>query len=286
MVADLLQLHAAAQTIMRKPGIAPTLSELAVAALDRAELPPAPNGMAISQERLKATFYGDEATALDLVHSAFHPRRPGYDHYVRMKANATRMLQIASAVLGIPHDHCMVLALVVAFARITQRFEVKLSLIATMRDGRGESHSVANLSNTRHLRLWIKGASFLDVALALSQRLRRREWELFDVLGDDGDRLFINLRGIPRFEGATPVMPTVDTWRQTTKLVRNMIEMFVDQEDQHNWAMWLGIRNDLDGTAFARSLRDALWLMAVDPLAMVLGDALMDCSSEQVSNGS
>merc|ERR1711879_1096953 len=97
-------------------------------------------------------------------------------------------------------------------------------------------------------------------------RLRRREWELCDVLGDDGDRVFINVRGIPKFDGARPVMEAVDTKRRPTTRVRNFIEMVCDQETSEQWTFWMGISNDLDGSALSSELRKAIWQLATAPL--------------------
>mmetsp|Transcript_1407 Transcript_1407/g.3125 ORF Transcript_1407/g.3125 Transcript_1407/m.3125 type:complete len:146 (-) Transcript_1407:96-533(-) len=136
-----------------------------------------------------------------------------------------------------------------------------------MRDGRGDNRAVANLATIRHMSSWVGGGrSLLAVALELSGRLRRRDWSFCDVLNDDGDRLSINVRSIPGFRGAHPVMESVDTTRRPTRFVRNLVEMFADQESAESWAFWMGIREDLDGTAMAKSLRRALWGFAIDPL--------------------
>jgi len=259
---------------------------LVSAALATAALPSAPDGLAVQHMRLLSALLpprecSDSArgsctavgplpsaeSALDLAHNAFHPRRRGYDHYIRLMPGACRVLDAASRVVGVPGDHLLVAALTAAFAQISRRTEVKLSLIAPMRDARGENQVVANLATTRHLSVGIGGGrSLLAVALELSTRLRRREWALSDVLGDDGDRFFINVRSIPGFEGACPVMEAVDTARRPTRFVRNLVEMFADQETPESWTLWMGLREDLDGTALARALRSVLWRLAMDPL--------------------
>merc|ERR1712238_307245 len=87
-----------------------------------------------------------------------------------------------------------------------------------------------------------------------------------DALVDDGDRVFINVRGIPVFDGATPVIEKVDTKRKPTKFVRNYIEMFADQESLEQWTLWMGIRDDFDGSALARAMRRIIWGLATTPL--------------------
>merc|ERR1712166_222438 len=118
---------------------------------------------------------------------------------------------------------------------------------------------IANLATTRHLTLWLGKRSLLAIALDLSQRLRRREWELNDPIGDDGDRLFVNVRDIPKFDGATSVMEDVDTKRANTRFVRNVMEMFVDKEKEYSWAFIIGISDKLCGFRFGEALRKALW---------------------------
>jgi len=283
MVSDLLSLHQAARAARTegafepqpRDGAAPAFDVQAqsLAKLAATALPPAPNGLEVQHARLRGALLpldslldvGD--ATLDLAHNAFHPRRRGYDHYIRLLPGACRVLSIASAALGVPQDHLLVAALAVAFGQIADRAEVGLSLIVPMRDSRGDNQVVANLATTRHLSAWVGGSrSLLAVALDLSTRLRRREWALSDVLGDDGDRFFINVRGIPGFDGASPVMEAVDTTRKPTRFVRNLVEMFADQETAESWTLWMGIRDDLDGSALARALRCALWGLAMDPL--------------------
>ncbi|CAE7326836.1 unnamed protein product [Symbiodinium necroappetens] len=146
-----------------------------------------------------------------------------------------------------------------------------------MRDGPGHGQAVANLASTRHLSVRLRGRSLIDIALDLSMRFRRRDWQLSQLLDDDGDRLFINLRSIPVFDGASPVIEPQDTTRSPTRFVRNIVEMFADQELQfcsgqtgkvwklrsketlYSWTLWLGLREDVCGEAFSRALRRALW---------------------------
>merc|ERR1712048_1259178 len=134
------------------------------------------------------------------------------------------------------------------------------------RDGVGEGNCIANFANTRHLTLPFGGRSLLAVALDLSQRVRGRRWELCDFVCDDGDRLFVNMRDIPTFEGARAIVEDCDTRRATTHYVKNIMEMFVDKETEKSWALLIGIREDLDGNRFAQSLKKALWSTAVEPL--------------------
>merc|ERR1719272_2495550 len=108
------------------------------------------------------------------------------------------MLEAGAAVIGVPTDHLLVTAIAAAYASASGCGEVKLSLIVQMRDGHGNGQCVANLATTRHLTVQFRDRSLVAIALELSQRLRRREWDFFDVLGDDGDRIFINVRGIPK----------------------------------------------------------------------------------------
>lgn len=268
----------AAATALAPPPQHADVEALALAALASAKVPPAPNGLAAQEVRLRASLLQEapvcgssrpavEDGSLDLVHNAFNPRRKGYDHYIRLLPGACRVLEVAARVLGAPPDHLLVASIALAFGQIANRDEVKLSLIVPMRDGKGEGQAVANLATTRHLSLFVGGGrSLLASALEFSGRIRRREWELCDVLRDDGDRLFINVRGIPSFEGAKPVMEPVDTKRQPTRFVRNLIEMFADQESAEQWTFWMGIREDIDGTELARAMRRAIWGLAVNPL--------------------
>jgi len=291
LVVDLLELHRVARESMPCAGQDVSSSGLAesqvktVAVLAAAALPPPLDGLKLQSDRLIGGFQafptGDDSAvvgktpgvmpgiegALDLAHNAFHPRRKGYDHYIKLQKGACRILDAAARLLGAPTDHLLVAALAVAFGQISGRPTVKLSLIVPMRDARGENQAVANLATTRHLCLWVGGGrSLAAAAMDLSTRLRRREWEFCDILGDDGDRFFVNVRGIPRFEGASPVMEAVDTTRRPTRFVRNVIEMFADQETSESWTLWMGIHEDLDGSAFAQALRRVLWSLVVEPL--------------------
>lgn len=250
------------------PPVARDLGVLADMAAEIAALPRAPNGLALQQDRLRSALDPESVKpdAQDITHGTFAPRRRGYDHYVRMKHGAVTLLQAGSAIIGVPPDHLLVTITAAAFACISGQEEVKLSLIVPMRDGTGEGSCLGNLATTRHMSVWFGKRSLLSVALDLSQRLRRREWELNDLIGDDGDRLFINVRDIPKFEGATSVMEDVDTKRATTRFVRNVMEMFVDKEKETSWAFIIGIRDDLSGDRFGQALRKTLWSIATEPL--------------------
>eukprot|EP00747_Dinoflagellata_sp_TGD_P190600 gnl/TRDRNA2_/TRDRNA2_52627_c0_seq1.p1 gnl/TRDRNA2_/TRDRNA2_52627_c0~~gnl/TRDRNA2_/TRDRNA2_52627_c0_seq1.p1 ORF type:complete len:892 (+),score=147.90 gnl/TRDRNA2_/TRDRNA2_52627_c0_seq1:360-2678(+) len=269
IVADLLSLHQAARTVLRKPGITSNIGELATLAAAAAKLPPAPNGLAVHEARLRGALLGTGKDSIDMVHQAFlgQQRPRGYDHYTRLLPGGCRMLEVASASTGIPTDHLLVVAICAAFAAVVSMDTVKLTLIVPMRDGRGEGQTVANLATTRHLSLRVTGRSLLACALDISQRLRRREWSLAEVLDDQTDRLYVNIRGQPTFQGASACIEPVDVLRAQTRYVRNVMEMFVDQESARQWTMSIGIREDLEGVVFSRGLRHALWCLAVDPLA-------------------
>jgi hypothetical protein len=274
LMADLLALYAAAVKASSGDPPPANIGILSDKALEAASLPRAPNGLAVQEARLKTALdpIRQNADAQDICQNIFAPRRRGQDYYVRMKAGACSMLEAGSSIIGIPPDHLLVAAISAAFACITSQLEVKLSLIVPMRDGEGEGQIISNLASTRHMDVWFGKRSFLSVALELSQRLRRREWYLCDFVGDDGDRLFVNIRDIPRFEGAAAVMEDVDTERSNTRFVRNIMEMFVDRESETSWAFSIGIRDDLDGHAFAQALQKALWTAAAEP--MVAGAAI------------
>merc|ERR1712070_1020046 len=139
-----------------------------------------------------------------------------------------------------------------------------------MRDGPGEGHCIANMSTTRHLTLVLGKRSISAVAMDLSQRLRRREWDVADSINDDGDRCFVNIRDIPKFDGATACMEDVDTKRNATRNVRNAMEMFVDKESQSSWCFIIGMRDDLSGHQFGSGLKQALWTTAVDPFGVAI----------------
>lgn len=305
LVVDLLELHKAAKAALATFGDVCLNSEndspahaqieaLAEIALATASIPPAPNGMAAQQERLRLGLLGshvytndlsgtddgsrpDEKGALDLTHTAFSPRRPGGDHYVRLKPTACRVLEVASKVLGVPTDHLLVVVIAFAASQVLKTNVVKLSLIAPMRDGKGEGQVVANMATTRHLSLFVGGGRPMSAcALDLSGRLRRREWDLCDVLGDDGDRVYINIRSIPKLDGATPDIELVNTTRAPTNSVRNCLEMFADQETPEQWTLWMGIEEHLDGKCFSSSMRKAIWALATTPLQPMPGSENID----------
>ncbi|CAE7337962.1 srfAC [Symbiodinium sp. KB8] len=267
LVADLLALHDAARECNGDGG---DLEASARAALARSALPPAPDGLQIAQARLSTALLPELIEGLDdrldLAHNGCPPRKRGYDHYVKLLPNAGRVLEAAAGVTGIPTDHLLVAALASALSSAANLAQVKLSLIVPMRDGPGHGQAVANLASTRHLSVRLRGRSLIDIALDLSMRFRRRDWQLSQLLDDDGDRLFINLRSIPVFDGASPVIEPQDTTRSPTRFVRNIVEMFADQETLYSWTLWLGLREDVCGEAFSRALRRALWGFATSPL--------------------
>lgn len=269
LVADLLELHRAAKTLTSSDD----LEAAATAALERCQLPEAPDGLAIAQARLRSAVLGTKVEGweeqLDLAQNSCPPRKRGYDHYVKLAPSAGRMLEAASTGTGIPTDHLLVAALAASLGSAAKLDEVKLTLIVPMRDGPGHGQAVANLASTRHLSVWIRSRSLFDIALELSSRFRRRDWHMCHLLDDDGDRLFINLRGIPAFDGATPVIEPQDTTRRPTRFVRNIVEMFADQETLHSWTLWMGLREDVDANAFSRALRKALWGLATKPLDLL-----------------
>ncbi|CAE7278016.1 unnamed protein product [Symbiodinium pilosum] len=222
-------------------------------------LPPAPDGLKIAQARLSGALLPDQPSKgagpddrLDLAHNGCPPRKRGYDHYIKLEPNAGRVLEAAAGVTGVPTDHLLVAALAAALSAAAGLAEVKLSLIVPMRDGPGHGQAVANLASTRHLSVWVHGRSLIEIALDLSMRFRRRDWQISQLLDDDGDRLFINLRSIPAFDGASPVIEPQDTTRSPTRFVRNIVEMFADQETLHSWTLWLGLRDDVSGEVFSR----------------------------------
>ncbi|CAK0822870.1 unnamed protein product [Prorocentrum cordatum] len=215
--------------------------------------------------------------ALDVTFGQFVSRQRGYDHYVRLCAGTCRVLEVASGVIGVPTDHLLVAAIAAAFGQTARIGEVKLSLIAQMRDGPGEGQVVANLASARHLSLWIGGGrSLLSLALHLSARLRQRQWGLSDLVNQDCDGVFINVRGLPGFDGARPVIEPVDVTRRATKFVKNAVEMCADQEKPDQWTIWMGARIEFDGARFAREMRRAIWGFAVDPLQSFCTDVSAD----------
>ncbi|CAL1174046.1 unnamed protein product [Cladocopium goreaui] len=242
----------------------------AEAVLEHTKLPVAPDGLAIAEERLQGSVLGTKVPGweerLDLLHNSCPPRKRGYDHYVKFTPSAGRVLEAASSVTGIPTDHLLVAALAASLSFAQRISEVKLTLIVPMRDGPGHGQAVSNLASTRHLSVWAQERSLFDIAFELSSRFRRRDWHTCQLLDDNGDRLFINLRGIPAFDGAVPVIEPQDTTRKPTRFVRNIVEMFADQETLHSWTMWMGLREDVDASAFSRALRKALWGLATCPL--------------------
>ena len=266
MVADLLEFHRAARTLSEGTDV----EAGALAVLEKCQLP-AVDGMAIAQERLQSAVLGTKVSGweerMDMLHNSCPPRKRGYDHYVKLTPAAGRVLEAAANVTGIPTDHLLVAALATALGFAQKLTEVKLTLIVPMRDGPGHGQAVSNLASTRHLSVSTLQRSLFDVAFDLSSRFRRREWHTCQLLDDNGDRLFINLRGIPAFDGASPVIEPQDTTRKPTRFVRNIVEMFADQETLHSWTMWMGLREDVDANAFSRALRKALWGLATNPLS-------------------
>ncbi|CAJ1450936.1 unnamed protein product [Effrenium voratum] len=173
LVADLLELHRAARTLAASED----LEASAGAALRSCRLPPAPDGLAIAEARLRHAVLDkreDEGweDRLDLAHNSCPPRKRGYDHYVKLAPSAGRLLEAGAGVTGVPTDHLMVAALTVALSVAAKMPEVKLSLIVPMRDGPGHGQAVANLASTRHLSVWVQGRSLFDVASDLSTRFR------------------------------------------------------------------------------------------------------------------
>mmetsp|Transcript_64146 Transcript_64146/g.134875 ORF Transcript_64146/g.134875 Transcript_64146/m.134875 type:complete len:1656 (+) Transcript_64146:128-5095(+) len=241
---------------------------LAVAALEAAQLPKAP-GLEVQEARLKGAILMEDmlATAQDFAHNACNPSRHGYDHYLRLCSGACQIMEVASVSLGIPADHLMLAIVGMGFAVMAGHDKVKLSFIAPIRDGRFDGQAVGNLGAVRHLTLYMGGGRSLGAcALDLSTRLRQREWDLADILNDDGDRIFMNIRSLPIFEGAQAVIEPINTNFGPSKNVRNICEMFADQEHPRQWTLWMGIRHDWSGSALAQSVRDVLWGLATNPL--------------------
>eukprot|EP00929_Paragymnodinium_shiwhaense_P070281 TRINITY_DN35597_c0_g1_i1.p1 TRINITY_DN35597_c0_g1~~TRINITY_DN35597_c0_g1_i1.p1 ORF type:complete len:1591 (-),score=345.61 TRINITY_DN35597_c0_g1_i1:266-5038(-) len=294
VVTDLLSLHREARALLRTPQQLPAdMCARAAVVLERAALPPVPNGLAVGQARLDAALtqpcHGKATTdAQDLCHCVFPPFRSGYDHYVRLQPTGSRVFEAAARVVGIPLDHLWVVAIGVAYAKTVAARKpapqdkysptgfgapldedtVKLSLIVPCRDGKGEGQTVGNLANTRHLVVGnLRSRSLFSVCLEISQRLRRRDWEFTDVIGDDGDRVFINVRAIPKFEGAQPLIEVTNTMRSNTRNCRSVMEMFVDQESSEVWALTIGLRSDLDGSVFGAALGATVFAAATEPLA-------------------
>lgn len=277
LYSDLMALHEAALKCCTPVGTTVATIDPGTV-LEVASLPPLPNSMEVQQRRLVGGLQAQGHDALDFAHSVFHPRRPGYDHYVRLLAGASRLLAAGAAVMGVPQDHLLIVALAVAYGRAAEVSEVKVSLIVPNRDAAGEGRLVGNFANVRHLTIWVKGQSLMSIAVDMSQRLRRREWRLCDVVGDDGDRLFVNLRGLPRFDGGSPEMERVDINRATTRCCGNVVEMFADQESVDQWTFSMGMRNDIDGTNFAKALKSVLWTLVMDPLSMAVCPSTLEMS--------
>eukprot|EP00971_Amphidinium_carterae_P053183 1047695-Amphidinium_carterae.2 len=56
---------------------------------------------------------------------------------------------------------------------------------------------------TRHMKICLAGRrSLVDVVLDVTNSIRRRDWQPCDVLAGEGDGLFLNVRGMPGFQGA------------------------------------------------------------------------------------
>merc|ERR1712070_700714 len=124
-MADLLALHEAALKAKRDAPPTADIGDLADMALKLAALPRTPNGLAVQQVRLHRALDPEmnAADAQDVCYNVFAPRRPGHDHYVRMKASACSLLEAGSAVIGVPMDHLLVTIIAAAFASITGQLE-------------------------------------------------------------------------------------------------------------------------------------------------------------------
>lgn len=276
LYADLMALHRAALACRSKKG-RPATDLDPEEVLEAASLPNLPNGMAVQQQRLQRGLRGEGQDAIDFAHGVYTPRRGGYDHYIRLMPGAIRVLEAGAAVLGVPADHLLIVALAVAYGRVAEQHKkVKISLIVPNRDAVGEGHLVGNMATTRHLELWVAGRSLLQVALDLSQKLRRRDWGLCDVIEDDGNCVFVNLRAISRLDGGSPEIEKIDTYRAGTRSCRNAVEMFADQETADQWTLAMGLREDVDGASFAEALKRALWGVATDPLSLAVSPAVCD----------
>jgi len=278
LMADLLSLHQAALDadnvdaetgINEDANLAAQINNAATATLASSKLPALPNSLALQQERLRKGLEGIQEDSLDLAHCAFHPRRRGYDYYMKLGPDACKVLEAAAASTGIPADHMLVVVIALGFYCVMKDPRVKLTLLVPMRDSDGEGFVIANLATTRHISVWVKDRSFIDIALNLSSFIRRREWTTADVLGDDGDRLFLNVRSLPSFFGASPVIESIDTRKGGTQYVNNVVEMFADQESAEMWTLSMGIRDDVDGNRFAQGIKSALWCMATNPCQRV-----------------
>jgi len=281
LVSELLELHDAA--LAYQTDSCTTVSEenpstsLAAEALSRAVLPPAPRGLELQEAQLKEAMLpcraanSNQSNSLDMAHGAFNPRLRGHDHFIKLLPGSAQVLEVATRVMGAPTDHLLVAALVVAFSQTTQVRDVKLTLIVPMRDARGKRHTIANLASTRHMKICLAGRrSLVDVVLDVTNSIRRRDWQPCDVLAGEGDGLFLNVRGMPGFQGAKPIIEPTDTGPRQTRSVRNIVEISADQETEDTWTLWMGIRHDVDGTKFASALRRAFWNFVMDPTGVAV----------------
>merc|ERR1712176_879932 len=115
LVEDLFKLHDTARSIGKS--VAPCLDELVKMTLEKSTLPPAPNGLAVQEARLRGTLAANMSSdAIDCCHNAFADRQRGYDFYVRLEAGGCTMLEIGSLVIGVPKDHLLVTSIALAFA--------------------------------------------------------------------------------------------------------------------------------------------------------------------------
>ena len=285
-----------------------TVIRLAAAALKQAPLPPAPDGLELQEGQLRdsllppassclqrkcklgvssssTTTNSSNSNALDLVHGAFNPRWRGHDHFIRLRPGFCRVLEVASKLVGAPADHLLVAALVAAFSHATGKSQVNLTLIVSMRDSIGKGQAIANLATTRQFTLAVERyKSLLDLALDVTNAVRRRQWDICDVLQGEGEGLMLNVRGLHGFRGAAAEMEEVDTRNRHTRYVRNIMEMNVDQESELSWALWMGVRHDVDGSKFAQVLRRSIWGFVNDPLATAsVSDTTVHCESIKIS---
>lgn len=203
----------------------------------------------------------------------FGKRYSGYDHYIRILPGAISVLSAAAKNLGCPRDHLLVVIVAAAFARMSKQDVVKLTLIVPMRDGPGETHIVSNLSTTADMNLRTAGRSLIGLAFEASRRLRLREWDV-PPIPSEGDRVFVNLRIAASFPGASPVPDSVDTRRNATHTVRNLLEMFIDDEQHEGggYLFSLGVKAGLDGSEFAKKIESVIRDLALAPLAPVVGE--------------
>ncbi|CAD7950187.1 unnamed protein product [Amoebophrya sp. A120] len=141
---------------------------------------------------------------------SFADRGRGLDHDLWLDSDAVKVLKLVSTVYGVPLEVVLVGLMMMAEARASRVEYLESTLYVPQRDSNRDNDAVGLFVDWRDLALQIplESATFISVLLDLHQKIRNRDWQVFNPVTSH-DRTLVNFQILDKLpRGSRPLAMT------------------------------------------------------------------------------